>query len=103
MVIDWGLAGQIDGIGFSLVFIVLIILAVTIWLAGVVERLSETAQNALINLATIGSSGGSAHGTKRKPLQFPPYACHGTQCGWCYRFGCCRWGLLKYSGLTILP
>ena len=103
MVIDWGLAGQIDGIGFGLVFIVLIILAVVMWLVGVVERLSETAQNALINLATIGSSGGSVPWTKRKPPQFSPYACYGTKCGRCYRFGCCCRGLLKYSGLTILP
>ncbi len=36
MAIDWGFAGQVGGIGFGLVFIVLIILAVTIWLVGVV-------------------------------------------------------------------
>ncbi len=36
MAVDWGLAGQIGGVGFGLVFIVLIILAVTIWLVGVV-------------------------------------------------------------------
>ncbi len=33
---DWGLAGQIGGIGFGIVFAVLIILAVTIWLTGLV-------------------------------------------------------------------
>ncbi len=38
MPVDWGLAGQIGGIGFSLVFIVLIILAVAIWLVGIVLR-----------------------------------------------------------------
>mgnify|MGYP001115488953 CR=1 FL=1 len=38
MAVDWtwAQAGQIGGIGFSLVFIVLIILAVAIWLVGVV-------------------------------------------------------------------
>ncbi len=36
MAVDWGLAGQIGGIGFGLVFMVLIILAVAIWLVGVV-------------------------------------------------------------------
>jgi len=35
MAVDWGFAGQVGGIGFGLVFIVLIILAVTIWLVGV--------------------------------------------------------------------
>ena len=35
MAVDWGFAGQVGGIGFGLVFTVLIILAVTIWLVGV--------------------------------------------------------------------
>ena len=34
MAVDWGLAGQIGGVGFSTVFTVLIILAVAIWLTG---------------------------------------------------------------------
>ena len=34
--VDWGLAGQIGGIGFGMVFALLIILAVVIWLIGVV-------------------------------------------------------------------
>ncbi len=38
MPIDWGFAGQIGGIGFSLVFIVLSILALAIWLVGIVLR-----------------------------------------------------------------
>ena len=38
MPVDWGFAGQIGGIGFSLVFVVLIILAVAIWLVGIVVR-----------------------------------------------------------------
>lgn len=41
MTIDWGFAGQIGGIGFGMVFAVLIILAVAIWLIGlVVSRIS---------------------------------------------------------------
>jgi Na+-transporting methylmalonyl-CoA/oxaloacetate decarboxylase gamma subunit len=45
--IDWGLAGQIGGIGFGLVFAVLVILAVAVWLTGLVlsrigARKSET-------------------------------------------------------------
>ena len=36
MAVDWGLAGQIGGIGFGLVFAVLIILALAIWLTGLV-------------------------------------------------------------------
>ncbi len=43
MTIDWGLAGKIGGIGFGMVFVVLIILAVAIWLAGlVVSRISTS-------------------------------------------------------------
>jgi len=34
MGVDWGFAGQIGGIGFGLVFAVLIILALVIWLVG---------------------------------------------------------------------
>ena len=36
MTVDWVKAGQIGGVGIGLVFIVLIILAVTIWLVGFV-------------------------------------------------------------------
>ena len=36
MAVDWGLAGQIGGVGFGLVFAVLIILALAIWLVGLV-------------------------------------------------------------------
>jgi len=38
MSVDWGFAGQIGGIGFGLVFAVLIILALAIWLTGLVLR-----------------------------------------------------------------
>ena len=38
MAIDWGLAGKIGGIGFGTVFVVLIILAIAIWLTGLVTR-----------------------------------------------------------------
>ncbi|MFC1933056.1 OadG family protein [Chloroflexota bacterium] len=36
MAVDWGLAGRIGGMGFGMVFAVLIILAVAIWLTGLV-------------------------------------------------------------------
>ena len=36
MAVDWGFAGQIGGIGFGLVFVVLIMLALAIWLTGLV-------------------------------------------------------------------
>jgi Na+-transporting methylmalonyl-CoA/oxaloacetate decarboxylase gamma subunit len=36
MTVDWGFAGQIGGIGFGLVFAVLVILALAIWLTGLV-------------------------------------------------------------------
>jgi len=36
MAVDWNLAMQVGGVGFGLVFGVLIILAVTIWLIGLV-------------------------------------------------------------------
>ncbi len=36
MGVDWGLAGQIAGIGFGLVFVVLTVLALAIWLVGLV-------------------------------------------------------------------
>ena len=36
MGVDWGLAGQIGGIGFGLVFIVLTVLGLAIWLVGLV-------------------------------------------------------------------
>jgi Na+-transporting methylmalonyl-CoA/oxaloacetate decarboxylase gamma subunit len=36
MGVDWGFAGQIGGFGFGLVFLVLIILALAIWLTGLI-------------------------------------------------------------------
>mgnify|MGYP001193894278 CR=1 FL=1 len=36
MTVDWGFAGQIGGMGFGLVFGVLIILALAIWLTGLI-------------------------------------------------------------------
>jgi len=36
MGVDWGFAGQIGGFGFGLVFVVLIILALAIWLVGLI-------------------------------------------------------------------
>ena len=36
MAVDWGLAGLVSGVGFGAIFVVLIILAVVIWLVGLV-------------------------------------------------------------------
>ena len=36
MAIDWGFAGQVGGVGFGIVFILLIILAIVIWLVGLI-------------------------------------------------------------------
>jgi Na+-transporting methylmalonyl-CoA/oxaloacetate decarboxylase gamma subunit len=36
MAVDWGFAGQVGGIGFGTVFALLIILAVIIWLIGLI-------------------------------------------------------------------
>ena len=39
MAIDWGLAARLGGMGFGLVFAVLLILALTIWLMGFSVRI----------------------------------------------------------------
>jgi Na+-transporting methylmalonyl-CoA/oxaloacetate decarboxylase gamma subunit len=36
MAVDWGFAVQVGGMGFGMVFVLLIILAVVIWLTGLV-------------------------------------------------------------------
>ena len=36
MGIDWSFAGQVGGVGFGMVFALLVILAVVIWLTGIV-------------------------------------------------------------------
>ena len=43
--IDWGQAWQIGGIGFGMVFAVLAILAVAIWLIGLLMRRLEARNN----------------------------------------------------------
>lgn len=42
MGIDWGHAYQIGGAGFALVFIVLIILAVVMWVSGLIIKKIES-------------------------------------------------------------
>ena len=42
MAVDWGFAGQIGGVGFGIVIAVLIILAVAMWLIGLVFSKIET-------------------------------------------------------------
>lgn len=41
MGVDWALAGKIGGVGFGLVFVVLIILAVVLWLVGMIFKKTE--------------------------------------------------------------
>ena len=36
MGVDWGFAGQVGGVGFGMVFALLVILAIIIWLTGLV-------------------------------------------------------------------
>ena len=45
MVIDLGLTGKIGGIGFGTVFAVLIILAVAIWITGLLTRKIGTSKD----------------------------------------------------------
>lgn len=45
MGVDWGFAGQVGGIGFGMVFALLIILAVVIWLTGLVVKRTSPDKN----------------------------------------------------------
>ena len=36
MAVNWGFAGQVGGVGFGLVFAVLIILALAMWIMGLI-------------------------------------------------------------------
>ncbi|MFC1949917.1 OadG family protein [Chloroflexota bacterium] len=45
MEVDWGLAGKIGGVGFGLIFAVLIILALAVWLTGLVLRRISTGKD----------------------------------------------------------
>ncbi len=46
MNIDWALAGKVGGIGFGLVFGVLIVLASAIWLTGVIFKKLDSGREA---------------------------------------------------------
>ena len=45
MGVDWGFAGQVGGVGFGMVFALLVILAVVIWLTGIAVTKKSTANN----------------------------------------------------------
>ncbi|UCH42687.1 MAG: OadG family protein [Dehalococcoidales bacterium] len=45
MDVDWGLARQIGGTGFGIVFAVLVILAIVLWLTGLVTGKFSTTKN----------------------------------------------------------
>ena len=42
MGIDWGHAYQVGGVGFGLVFVVLIFLAVVMWVSGIIIKKIES-------------------------------------------------------------
>lgn len=44
MGVDWGFAGQVGGVGFGMVFVLLIILAVVVWLIGLVITRTSTSK-----------------------------------------------------------
>ena len=44
MGVDWGFAGQVGGMGFGMVFALLVILAVVIWLTGLVIIKTNTSK-----------------------------------------------------------
>ena len=43
--VDWAFAGQVGGVGFGMVFALLLILAVVIWLTGLVVSKISAAKN----------------------------------------------------------
>ena len=45
MGVDWAFAGQVGGVGFGMVFGLLIILAICIWLTGLVVNKTSAAKN----------------------------------------------------------
>ena len=45
MGVDWAFAGQVGGVGFGMVFVLLVILAVVIWLTGLVVNKCLTAKD----------------------------------------------------------
>ena len=45
MVVDWGFAGQVGGVGFGMVFALLIILALVIWLTGLLVNKASSDKN----------------------------------------------------------
>jgi Na+-transporting methylmalonyl-CoA/oxaloacetate decarboxylase gamma subunit len=45
MVVDWGFAGQVGGTGFGMVFALLIILAIVIWLTGLLVKKTGSTKN----------------------------------------------------------
>ena len=50
MGLDWGFAGQVGVVGFVMVFALLVILAVVIWLTGLVVRKSSTDKDKTDNM-----------------------------------------------------
>ncbi|MFC2002207.1 OadG family protein [Chloroflexota bacterium] len=49
MSIDWGFAGQVGGVGFGMVFALLIILAIVIWLTGLLDNKISADKNKIDN------------------------------------------------------
>ena len=49
MGVDWGFAGQVGGVGFGMVFVLLILLAAVIWLTGLIVTKTGAAKVEEIN------------------------------------------------------
>ena len=45
MGVDWGFAGQVGGVGFGMVFALLIILAIVIWITGLLVNKTTSDKN----------------------------------------------------------
>ena len=45
MGVDWGFAGQVGGVGFGMVFALLIILAGVIWITGLLVKKTTSDKN----------------------------------------------------------
>ena len=62
--IDWAFAGKIGGVGFGMVFVVLIILAVVLWLVGLIFKKIGTGEE------KTGDNKKGAWNWRRKSLKY---------------------------------
>ncbi len=57
VIIDWGQAVKVGGVGFGWVFMVLVVLAVAIWLSGVIIRKLEKSKEKPADAETNSGEG----------------------------------------------